>query len=117
MNEIKFDAGANNVLMCPVCNSENPHHEGVTVFDRAEDAAVIKVTEVSDGRALSRAVPERVAGNPSSRRDALAVRFSCEQCPNISELTIVQHKGSTYLAWRHVGTRSYADAFGPVAAL
>jgi hypothetical protein len=46
------------------------------------------------------------SGNPSSRRQGLAIRFFCEGCggadsDDIIELTVAQHKGSTELAWRY----------------
>jgi hypothetical protein len=37
--------------------------------------------------------------NPSSRRGGIAIRFWCEGCPFISELTLAQHKGSTEVEW------------------
>jgi len=45
--------------------------------------------------------PSKECGNPSRRRDGLAIEFSCENCPAILELTIKQHKGETFFAWRY----------------
>jgi hypothetical protein len=39
-------------------------------------------------------------GNPSSRRNGVVIRFWCEDCDVISELTLEQHKGNTLLRWR-----------------
>jgi hypothetical protein len=37
--------------------------------------------------------------NPSARRDGIRVFFVCENCGKDSALTIVQHKGETYVEW------------------
>jgi hypothetical protein len=46
------------------------------------------------------------AGNPSQRRDGIAISFWCEQCgagakghPGLT-LTVAQEKGSTEIVWR-----------------
>jgi len=41
--------------------------------------------------------------NPSSRRDAIVIRFSCESCSGpggYHELVIRQHKGTELVGWR-----------------
>lgn len=35
--------------------------------------------------------------NPSHRRDAVSIYFSCEFCPEKSVLRIIQHKGNTFI--------------------
>lgn len=40
-----------------------------------------------------------VSGNPSARRDGLAIRFTRENS-KMDELTFAQHKGETMVAWR-----------------
>jgi len=89
---VEFIAGDNEVLKCPSCGTDEGylHHHGVTVYDRHEDGPVT-VTTVNGGAA---------GENPSSRRDGIAIRFTCELCPAELELTIAQHKGRTYLVWR-----------------
>lgn len=92
-------------LLCPACGSMNLHHRLVTVYERNEDAAQTRETRIAVGSEITTAtVPSAQSGNPSSRRDGLAVGFYCEQCPALTELTIEQHKGSTYLAWRRTAT-------------
>ncbi|WP_421933033.1 hypothetical protein [Phenylobacterium sp.] len=99
------DAGAAMDLLCPRCGADNLHHFGVTFFERAEDAAeLVRLTHFPPSL-KTEVVRSDVSGNPSSRRDGLAVRFYCEQCggeteDDVIELTIAQHKGSTEIGWR-----------------
>jgi hypothetical protein len=99
------DVGSVSELRCPRCAGPNLHHLGVTVFDRAEDAPVVIRTLVEGGKSKTDVVPNGDSGNPSSRRDGLAILFSCEGCggdlADPIELMIAQHKGSTEIAWRY----------------
>ena len=93
-------------LKCPRCGGAYLHHGLVTVFDRGEDAPSYLRTDLNNGQVTTRIVVHKTpeaAGNPSSRRDGLTIRFSCEACPKEVpdlELTISQHKGNTYVGWR-----------------
>jgi hypothetical protein len=93
-------------LKCPGCGSEYLHHYEVRIYSRDEDAA--KVEQIT-ARALPGGTPQALLettsgnGNPSSRRHGIAVRFDCEMCSQISELTLAQHKGTTMIGWRRVG--------------
>jgi hypothetical protein len=95
-------------LCCPSCDNVQKigviapymHHGVVTVYNRHEDAADLVVTQVSSGRVTTNIAPSQGSWNPSMRRDGLAIRFNCEFCNQISELTIEQHKGQTFLGWR-----------------
>jgi hypothetical protein len=87
-------------LTCPYCRGEYLHHGQVTVYDRREDAPRLTKTEVRDRTANITAIDNKDSGNPSERRDGVAVRFWCEHCDTISELTIAQHKGASLLGWR-----------------
>lgn len=59
------------------------------------------VMTVVDGSATNvKSAPSAVSSNPSSRRHGLANQFWCEGCQGVTELTVEQHKGHTYLAWR-----------------
>lgn len=89
MLSFKYDA-----LCCVGCGEPNLHHEKVEVFYRdGEDAEqgyhVVCTHDVTIGRSM--------IGNPSRRRDGVRIVFNCEHCDAKTELTIVQHKGSTYL--------------------
>jgi hypothetical protein len=93
-------------LKCPGCGSEYLHHYEVRIWSRKEDAAH---TEQITARALPGATPQALAeitngeGNPSARRHGIAIRFSCEMCWQISELTLAQRTGTTMIGWRRIG--------------
>jgi hypothetical protein len=95
-----FESG--DELCCPNCGGRCLHHGRITVFDRREDDPEITVTTVTGGKVRQSTVSEKQANNPSRRRHGLAIEFECEMCSAISELTIAQHKGSTYFGWRLV---------------
>jgi DNA-directed RNA polymerase subunit RPC12/RpoP len=59
-----------NVLRCPHCGGNNTHHFSVT-YERDEDD------------------PEK----------DIAIKFRCEGCSRISELTFTQHEGETLVKW------------------
>jgi hypothetical protein len=86
-------------LLCPNCGEFYLHHDRVTIFERSEEDAPSHSLEV-DGIWKMRKVEG--GDNPSCRRDGVAVRFWCECCSAISELTIAQHKGTTIMRWRRV---------------
>ena len=81
-------------LLCPACGNAFLHHESVEVFERTEDADHGLHVTVSGGKSEA---DTNLAGNPSSRRHGLFVRFSCETCDAVPILTIRQHKGSTVI--------------------
>ena len=85
----------NNALRCPGCGCENLHHYQVDVFCREKEDAPRGVHAMV--RPSGAVVKSDMKFNPSSRRDGLVVSFFCEQCDVISVMTIVQHKGTTYL--------------------
>lgn len=90
-------------LFCPQCEDQGYpclHHTGVTIYDCAEDAGHTIETRVSHGATAVAVVPSAGSSNPSDRRDGLAIQFWCEHCHGVSELTLAQHKGSTFLRWR-----------------
>lgn len=101
--ELEPDCGIGQALLCPRCGGNNLHHVDVQVFCRDEDAPESTCTTVmGTGEATMKMVDSRL--NPSGRRDGLKVRFYCETCSFCSHcnrlaLTIVQHKGCTFLEW------------------
>lgn len=97
-------------LVCPGCGNQFLHHGAINVFTRAnEDAPTVLVTKVyASGHASEHAEMSCASRNPSARRDGLAIEFTCETCPVISELTISQHKGHTLVAWRPAEARPQA---------
>jgi hypothetical protein len=99
---VRIDDG--RVLLCPNCGRDYLHHDIVTVHDRQrEDDETIDVTTIDGRTVIQAAVHETIARSPSSRRHGLAIRFWCEGCDHVPELTVAQHKGQTYLAWRNIG--------------
>lgn len=85
-------------LLCPACGNEYLHHEAALVCNRREDASTTEFFEVStDGEVSKYLGPSE--DNPSERRDAIQIRFSCEHCPHKSVLSVMQHKGFTYLTF------------------
>jgi hypothetical protein len=93
-------------LHCPRCGETYLHHASVTSYDRAEDQEVTRITTVrASGAMESRSFPSIAADNPSGRRNGVAIGFNCEMCDGYfdgatMELTVAQHKGNTFLAWR-----------------
>jgi hypothetical protein len=101
-----YDAGGATDLLCPRCGADYLHHTDVTAFDRGEDAETLVRTKLSGETVTRERIDSSAAGNPSLRRDGIAVRFWCESCcpqesSDIIELTIAQHKGQTEIGWRY----------------
>jgi hypothetical protein len=88
------------VLNCPHCGNQYLHHDGVTVYDRNEDAEQTFETRVKNRIPFVSVVPSTQSRNPSSRREGLAIEFECEDCGGGLELTIAPHKGTTIIEWR-----------------
>jgi hypothetical protein len=86
--------------LCPYCHGNNLHHEGVTVYDRNEDAEKVRVTHVTDMVVSVATVDEAHSNNPSPRRTGLTIDFSCETCEEKPVMAIIQHKGTTYIGWK-----------------
>jgi hypothetical protein len=98
--ELAPGCGIGQELRCPRCGYTDLHHGRVTIFDRNEDAEMTVVTTVAGGLAEAHLLPSDTAGNPSFRRDGLAIAFACEGCGDDLELTIAQNGGSSTVAWR-----------------
>jgi hypothetical protein len=86
-------------LCCPGCGGNCLHHNMVTVYSRRDERRTVE-TRISGRIATMDLVPSDRCSNPSSRHDGLAISFWCEGCSLVSELTIEQHKGQTFFAWR-----------------
>lgn len=99
--QLEPDAGYECAIECPKCSEAFSalHHETVKVFNRdSEDDISGVYTEIRDTKVETRR--NLPAGNPSSRRNGVAINFSCEQCgSNVGNLCIGQHKGSTFMYW------------------
>jgi len=106
MREVALD-----VISCPVCGGGQLHQGKVEVWDRKQDdvEGIHVVIPHPSGQVVLDG--EVDAGNPSPRRQGLAIDFMCERChykpfANPSRkvrdpftLYIFQHKGTTYMSW------------------
>ena len=96
----KDQSDYDNGLECPKCGGPNLHHGDVTVFSRHEDEKSTTITTVeSCGDVLVTQMKSLDCGNPSSRRDGLRIAFGCENCGEVQDLCIAQHKGTTFMHW------------------
>lgn len=86
-------------LACPKCGCNNLHHGHVTVFTRTEDADKTNVATVKGNSVTVDSVKSSATKNPSSRRHGLRIAFYCENCEEIQDLCIAQHKGTTFMHW------------------
>jgi ribosomal protein L37AE/L43A len=99
-NVITYEVMSDEKIRCPKCHSVNMNHDKVEVFNRKEDEECVFYSSVSQEGLVSRHDnPEDSKNNPSARRHALKIWFSCEECDFRAALNIVQHKGSTLLYW------------------
>lgn len=89
---IKIDS--EGALVCPSCGFHCLHHDKVEVFERNEDEKKGLHVFIENGVSST---DTDLSGNPSSRRNGLAIRFWCEGCKARPILSIEQHKGSTYV--------------------
>ena len=90
--ELNTSFTKNAVLQCPHCDDVYLHHDRVEVFERGEDEEKGLHLSIEGGKAN---FDTNLDGNPSSRRHGIKIRFSCENCSNISFLCISQLKGMT----------------------
>ncbi|ASP55441.1 hypothetical protein [Sinorhizobium meliloti] len=107
-NRIRMDATGDKTsdLRCPRCDGNYLHQQGVTIYERGEDAAALtKISIGEDSSVRVAVVPSAGSGSPSARRHGMAINFMCEACNMndrsiVIELTIAQHKGNTEMGWR-----------------
>jgi hypothetical protein len=88
-----------NVLLCPSCGENNLHQTSASVYFRDKE-------DSNEGNFvhLNNKYIEKIDNrlNPSERRDGILIAFECEHCEADPHLTIVQHKGATYLEWQSI---------------
>ena len=68
-----------SVARCAHCGGEHLHRTGGVV------RTAMFITTDAD------------YGNPSSRRDGVAIELICEECHQSTEISFAQHKGETYV--------------------
>ena len=88
------DLDTDNLFCCSSCKSIDTHQKSVDVFFREEDSDTGVATHVDDNGTTS---TSDQTDNPSPRRDGIVISLECEQCPAITKVNIVQHKGGTYI--------------------
>lgn len=93
-----------DVICCPGCGHEFTHHRSVEIWARPEDSPTglhITVDGVDSDPKME--VVTSLRGNPSTRRNAVAITFSCENCLDLSKLTISQRKGLEIVSFHKCG--------------
>jgi hypothetical protein len=88
-------------LMCPRnkgCMADNNLHQEalICIWRDQEDGDGTLIASSSSQVIVERVKDKEIAG----RRDVMYVVFTCE-CEKIRILEILQHKGHTYVTWRH----------------
>lgn len=86
------------LTLCPDCGGNNLHHGKVEVFTRDAEDSDVGIHVSTDGAKAT--IDGCLDDNPSRRRDGLNVHFWCENCRSHPILSIVQHKGSTYIQFK-----------------
>ena len=83
---------------CPSCGGENLHQQGKAIYHReTEDSEMGLRVLISEQILINN--DASMECNPSSRRDGLRIDFMCEHCDMISELQIIQHKGTEFVSF------------------
>lgn len=86
----------NHPIPCAYCGSENLHHYEVQVFQRhKEDSPEGTLTEVEEDM-VATYTNHSMEDNPSGRRNGVRILCDCENCEELTEIRILQHKGCTY---------------------
>jgi hypothetical protein len=96
MTQITFEPYGNSglIVLCPSCGGSWTHQRRVEAFFRQEDAATGTHTRVDRSQTTTDSC---LHGNPSRRRDGVRIWIECENCDARFDLTIVQHKGQTFI--------------------
>ena len=102
-DEPRYAADDPKVLLCPRCRYDYLHQGRVEVYQRTEEDGASGIAAIIAG-AVSDGVMDN---NPSHRRDGVRIWFFCEECCQGDDgewqedlaMTIVQHKGRTYVGW------------------
>lgn len=87
----------NHLVGCTNCGGEYLHQYETQVYNRRQEDLGGLLTVVRTNAVTTNSIDDMTA-NPSSRRDGIRIMLSCEDCEGLTELTIVQHKGQTFLS-------------------
>lgn len=85
-----------NELLCAACGYNYTHLISIEAFERAEDA-VSGLHVIIEGQ--SAITNTALDGNPSDRRDAVRLTYSCEGCDKLTVISFIQHKGNTFVEY------------------
>lgn len=80
---------------CPHCGDIYMHHDVIDVFTRTDEDSASGSHVVVDGHTTT--LTTDLSSNPSLRRDGIKIHMWCECCLGRSVMTIVQHKGITFV--------------------
>ncbi len=107
--EIQFNSAWSDTptLVCPGCGGDYLHQGNVEVFQPSHEDAIHGLHTIV-GSAIT-AIDGDLANNPSRRRDGLIIWFHCEMCDVHPGLSIVQHKGNTFIEWLEPLNRMRTD--------
>lgn len=83
------------ILVCQACGFDYLHQGTTQVYFPFDDAANEGIHATISAMGLN--LNTSMKGNPSGRRSGIRILFDCEGCNAITELTIVQHNGRTFL--------------------
>lgn len=86
--------GGENVLVCPACGGDCIHQIETVVVMRKRESEAEPLRVHVDRAGISTAF----ASEKATRRDVTRIRFRCEDCPHLSCLEVVQHKGQTFVS-------------------
>ncbi|MCQ1061091.1 hypothetical protein LRP52_28850 [Photobacterium sp. ZSDE20] len=84
----------NQLVHCAHCNSARLHQRTVDIYNRVEGDRAGYRTTVDFDRVNT---VNSQAGNPSPRRQGLVIALICEDCSQVSVMTVAQQKGCTFL--------------------
>ena len=100
-----------HLLECPYCRSENTHHIGVEIFDKAEDSQQgdhftfwcresYAWNILGDAEGMQVSIPNDMFDNDCSngqgfRRGSIQIHCVCEECTQMFSMVIAQIKGTT----------------------
>ena len=105
----EFSGGfGEQMLCCARCGEAMLHQERVEVFipQQEDDERGLRLS-VNIEKVSFETDSHAGRGNPSSRRDGVAITFWCEICHGKSRLTIAQHKGAEYLEIEDIGDKTF----------
>ena len=96
--------GLDEIVSCAHCGCESTHHYAVETYARiAEDSnrggwvRAMGNCELGLGPSVWTDGDAEMDDCPSGRRNGVRIWLTCEECPEITALTLGQHKGSTLL--------------------